>query len=197
MILPRRLVLPGVLGAATLLAGCVERTITINSEPQGALVYLNDEEVGRTPVSVPFLYYGTYDVRLEHEPEWMSVHDAAMHYGVSDAQIETWVNEKKMRVRENDHAERQVEVAYAPLWTQKRAKGPWWEAPGPDLVAEAVPNGKSEVKWAFRMYVVPPEGDEPLVERAKQLRATLAERGPATRPAIQRESNQMQPVREK
>ncbi len=47
--------------------GCVRRTITITSTPPGALVYLNDEEVGRTPVEVDFLYYGEYDVRLVHD----------------------------------------------------------------------------------------------------------------------------------
>jgi DUF971 family protein len=55
------------------LAGCVERTITITSEPDAALVYLNDEEVGRTPLTVPFTFYGVYDVRLEHDgcrPLW-------------------------------------------------------------------------------------------------------------------------------
>lgn len=53
------------------LTGCVERTITITSDPPGALVWLNDREIGRTPVDVDFVYYGTYDVRLEkqdHEP---------------------------------------------------------------------------------------------------------------------------------
>ncbi|MCZ6835566.1 MAG: PEGA domain-containing protein [Planctomycetota bacterium] len=48
----------------TTLSGCVRRTITIKSDPPGALVWLNDREVGRTPVDVEFLYYGTYDVRL-------------------------------------------------------------------------------------------------------------------------------------
>ena len=49
-------------------AGCygqVQRTITIESEPPGALCWLNDNEVGRTPVTVPFTWYGTYNVRLE------------------------------------------------------------------------------------------------------------------------------------
>jgi len=50
--------------AITSLTGCVERTITITSDPAGALVWLNDREVGRTPLEVEFLYYGTYDVRL-------------------------------------------------------------------------------------------------------------------------------------
>lgn len=56
------------------LVGCVQRTITVTSEPAGALVYLNDEEVGRTPVTVPFTFYGTYDVRLEadgYQPLWV------------------------------------------------------------------------------------------------------------------------------
>jgi hypothetical protein len=55
------------------LVGCVERTISIGSDPTGALVYLNDEEVGRTPLTVPFTFYGIYDVRLEadgYEPLW-------------------------------------------------------------------------------------------------------------------------------
>lgn len=47
--------------------GCVRRSITVTSEPDGALVYLNDEEVGRTPVTVPFTFYGTYSVRLEKD----------------------------------------------------------------------------------------------------------------------------------
>jgi len=55
--------------AALALAGCygqVQRTLTIDSEPQGARCWLNDNEVGRTPVTVPFTWYGTYRVRLEH-----------------------------------------------------------------------------------------------------------------------------------
>jgi hypothetical protein len=50
-----------------LLGGCVERTISITSEPPGALVWLNDREIGRTPVDVEFVHYGTYDVRLDLE----------------------------------------------------------------------------------------------------------------------------------
>ena len=50
-----------------LLAGCVERTIKITSQPSGALVYLNDEEVGRTPTEVRFTFYGDYSVILRKE----------------------------------------------------------------------------------------------------------------------------------
>ena len=45
----------------------MQRTIRIESEPSGALVFLNDREVGRTPVEVGFTYYGVYDVRLTKE----------------------------------------------------------------------------------------------------------------------------------
>jgi len=44
------------------LAGCVEREFVITTEPPGALVYISDVEVGRTPVSHPFTWYGDYEV---------------------------------------------------------------------------------------------------------------------------------------
>jgi len=49
------------------LPGCLERTVTVTSDPPGALVSLNDVEVGRTPVETAFLFYGDYDVRLRRE----------------------------------------------------------------------------------------------------------------------------------
>lgn len=47
--------------------GRVDRTLTVTSDPPGAIVYLNDNEVGRTPVTTNFTWYGTYRVRLEKE----------------------------------------------------------------------------------------------------------------------------------
>ena len=52
------------LSVSLLLAGCVERQLTINTEPQGALVLLNDEEIGTSPVTVSFEWYGDYAVRI-------------------------------------------------------------------------------------------------------------------------------------
>jgi len=49
------------------LGGCVERRLTINTEPQGAIVVLNDEEIGISPVTVSFEWYGDYDVRISKE----------------------------------------------------------------------------------------------------------------------------------
>jgi len=53
--------------AVLALGGCVERKLTINTEPQGALVFLNDEEIGESPVTVNFQWYGDYNVRIRKE----------------------------------------------------------------------------------------------------------------------------------
>ena len=53
--------------AAVLLAvggGCVQRRMTIRSNPPGALVYVDDYQIGTTPVSTDFVYYGTRKIRL-------------------------------------------------------------------------------------------------------------------------------------
>ena len=48
-------------------AGCVERKLTVTSEPDGALVFLNNQELGRTPLTRDFTWYGNYDVQLRRE----------------------------------------------------------------------------------------------------------------------------------
>lgn len=126
-----RLLIVLLLVVAASLPGCIQRTITINSEPQGALVHLNDVEVGRTPVTVPFTFYGTYDVRLEKE-------------------------------------------GFETLTTATEAQMPWWEAPGPDLVAEALPGNQDvALKWDYVLEPAQPVNPEALIDRAKQLRATF------------------------
>lgn len=47
-----------------LLPGCVERRFRIESNPPGAYVTVNDIPYGPTPVDVPFIYYGDYDILL-------------------------------------------------------------------------------------------------------------------------------------
>ena len=49
------------------LPGCVEQTIDVQSDPPGALVWLNGHEVGRTPMTTPFTFYGNFDVALRKE----------------------------------------------------------------------------------------------------------------------------------
>ena len=114
--------------AALLAGGCVERTISIRSEPSGALVHLNDEEVGRTPLTVPFTFYGTYAVRLEKQ-------------------------------------------GYETLHAESKANPPWWDLPGPDVVAEAMP-GDPDVRlnWAYKMKPAESAAPDELINRAKRLR---------------------------
>ncbi len=61
------LILAGLCLAAAALAGCVERRLTINTEPQGARIVLNDQEIGVSPVTVPFNWYGDYWVRASRD----------------------------------------------------------------------------------------------------------------------------------
>lgn len=46
------------------LTGCVERRFLVESNPAGATVLVNGDFKGTTPVSVPFTYYGKYDITL-------------------------------------------------------------------------------------------------------------------------------------
>jgi hypothetical protein len=46
----------------------MRRTLTIDSEPTGATVWINGERQARpTPVSIDFTWYGWWEVRLEKE----------------------------------------------------------------------------------------------------------------------------------
>lgn len=71
---PRRagtLLLAGLLAMSAAAGGCMRRSVEITSEPAGALVWVNDEELGRTPTAFDFKWYGRYDVRLVlegHQP---------------------------------------------------------------------------------------------------------------------------------
>ncbi|MCD4831542.1 MAG: PEGA domain-containing protein [Anaerohalosphaeraceae bacterium] len=47
------------------LVGCVQRKLTINTTPSDAIVILNDEEIGRSPVTVGFEWYGDFSVQVE------------------------------------------------------------------------------------------------------------------------------------
>ncbi len=49
------------------LSGCVERRLTIQTRPSGALITLNDEEVGYSPVTTSFNWYGDYNVVIRKD----------------------------------------------------------------------------------------------------------------------------------
>jgi hypothetical protein len=47
--------------------GCVQRRMLIRSQPEGAMVTIDRQAIGQTPVSVPFTYYGTREIQLEKD----------------------------------------------------------------------------------------------------------------------------------
>jgi hypothetical protein len=48
-------------------SGCVRRRMTVRSNPPGATVYLDGKEIGRTPFSTNFDFYGKREFRLEKQ----------------------------------------------------------------------------------------------------------------------------------
>ena len=49
-----------------LVSGCLEQTLTVTSEPEGALVLISDKEVGRTPLTIDFTWYGDYEIIIRY-----------------------------------------------------------------------------------------------------------------------------------
>lgn len=47
-----------------LAAGCMQRRMTIVSNPPGATCFVDGVQIGKTPVSHDFTYYGTREIRL-------------------------------------------------------------------------------------------------------------------------------------
>ena len=47
--------------------GCIQRRLIIRSVPEGAFVKIDGQSVGATPLSVPYTYYGTRDIKLERD----------------------------------------------------------------------------------------------------------------------------------
>ena len=60
----RVLFLAAAAGLVVSMPGCVQRRMTIRSNPPGALVYVDDYQIGTTPVAHDFVYYGTRKIRL-------------------------------------------------------------------------------------------------------------------------------------
>lgn len=143
-----RIILTGVLALSALaLPGCLKRTIVITTAPEGALVWLNDVEVGRTPLETDFTFYGTYDVRIRRE-------------------------------------------GYEPIITSRKADAPIHEAPGVDLIAEALPvNFHNKVEWHWVLTPVGEnvlgklEAEQALIERANAMRAEIPAPPPVPAPS--------------
>lgn len=58
----------GIVGLSLLaLGGCVDRIMTINTDPDNAVIFLNDQEVGRSPLTHDFSSYGRYQLEVRKE----------------------------------------------------------------------------------------------------------------------------------
>jgi len=55
------------IATAAIATGCVERKLKVNTSPQGAMVSLNDEQIGLSPVTMTFQWYGDYAVRISKQ----------------------------------------------------------------------------------------------------------------------------------
>ncbi len=75
----RRVAVTAALAAWWVSSGCVERSMYIRTQPPGAVVVVNDEEVGLSPVKFNFLWYGDYDIVIRKE----GFRSLATHYRVN------------------------------------------------------------------------------------------------------------------
>ena len=50
-----------------LLSGCIRRSLTIRTDPPGALVYVNDMLKGRSPVTYDFAWYGWHRITIRKD----------------------------------------------------------------------------------------------------------------------------------
>ncbi|MBW8884084.1 MAG: PEGA domain-containing protein, partial [Planctomycetia bacterium] len=61
----RSLVVAALLAALLLsMTGCVRRRLTVRTTPPGAQVFIDDQEIGTTPCSASYVYYGTRKITL-------------------------------------------------------------------------------------------------------------------------------------
>jgi hypothetical protein len=44
--------------------GCVRRRLTVRTNPPGAVVFVDDQEIGTTPCSASYVYYGTRKITV-------------------------------------------------------------------------------------------------------------------------------------
>lgn len=63
----KKIVTAIILCTLMLTCGCVERELTITTNPSESLVELNDEQIGYSPVTVGFEWYGDYNIKISKQ----------------------------------------------------------------------------------------------------------------------------------
>ncbi len=104
--------------------GCVQRRLIIRSVPEGAFVQIDGQSVGATPLSVPYTYSGTRDIKLERDgyrtinvqqridPKWYQTFPASLisenfaGREIRDERVLDFVLEPKTQVQEDRLLER-------------------------------------------------------------------------------------------
>lgn len=59
-----RILFAALLASLSLQGGCVRKRMTFRTNPAGAMVYVDKQPVGLTPVSTGFTYYGTRSIEI-------------------------------------------------------------------------------------------------------------------------------------
>ncbi len=60
--------------AIAIVPGCVHRRATIRTDPPGALISVGDREIGHSPASFDFTWYGTEEVTIRRDGYEMESH---------------------------------------------------------------------------------------------------------------------------
>lgn len=118
----------GLLLVIVINAGCVQRRLVVRSQPEGALVTIDNHVVGHTPVSVPFTYFGTRQIQLERDgfktvkvkerlrPNWYDIFPISFltnHFAfreIRDTRLLDFQLEPKVMVDENQLLDRANEL---------------------------------------------------------------------------------------
>lgn len=51
----------------TISSGCMQRRMIVRSMPEGAFVTIDGQPIGSTPISIPYTYAATRDIKLERD----------------------------------------------------------------------------------------------------------------------------------
>ena len=79
----RLMILALLLAELVFVSGCVRRRLTVRTSPPGAVAYLDNIELGKTPISRNFEYYGKRELKLikeGYEPHVEMIHLRAPWY---------------------------------------------------------------------------------------------------------------------
>lgn len=67
------------LGVIVIVPGCVHRRATIRTDPPGALISVGERDIGYSPASFDFTWYGTEEVTIRRDGYEMESHYIKLH----------------------------------------------------------------------------------------------------------------------